>query len=542
MKKLILITLLIALVTNSYAQTGKYRKGIFLHHSTGGCIWGPNGGNKTVPNEIAAYNSSHNFTGSDAFQISEAGWPETPWDNEWYRWHNIFENKDSQADIRPFYSSQKIIIIKSCYPSSSMTGWGVPADTLSPTRKSVYNYKWHWRSFIAVMKAHPECLFVIWTNAPLESGSTNASQASISSAFCKWAKDTLPNETNNSYGAFPKNVYVFDFFHKLADATGILPSQYSAGAGNSHPNGAATNIVAPQFAKEVLDAALAYEGNGSAELAIPVLTAPLNNSVKLIQPIDLKWNLVNGADSYYVQLSEQNNFNTLTYSDTLQSVNSYTVNQLKYYTKFYWRVRAKNANQISAWSEPFAFTTEKDKPSGEFAFTYPADQSTVSNDIVVFRWSSQKYAENYEFALYDENSKLLESKDQLTDTSYQTNIALVKNKSYFWKVRAGNSIGTSSWSKLYTFFIDAGQCIEESENQINIRTVNYESFLELETTCDSKIHLNIFDYNGKIISVISDFMNSGKSSLCISEDLQAGVYFLNIYINNKVYRKMFVRQ
>lgn len=48
-----------------------------------------------------------------------------------------------------------------------MSGWGVPSDTLTPTNKTVYNYKWHWRNIVKVMAQHPETFFTIWTNAPL---------------------------------------------------------------------------------------------------------------------------------------------------------------------------------------------------------------------------------------------------------------------------------------------------------------------------------------------------------------------------------------
>ncbi|MCU0645146.1 MAG: T9SS type A sorting domain-containing protein, partial [bacterium] len=64
------------------------------------------------------------------------------------------------------------------------------------------------------------------------------------------------------FGAFPKNVYVFDFFHKLADSNGKLPSTYAASSGDSHPNANATKLVAPQFVTEIFDAAMAYETTG----------------------------------------------------------------------------------------------------------------------------------------------------------------------------------------------------------------------------------------------------------------------------------------
>ena len=251
----------------------RFRSGTFLHHSTGGCIWGPNGSNTSVPLQMVIYNDTNGYTGSDSVWMDEDGWPTNPWNNEWERWHRIFFNQDTiNADIRPYIQSEKIIVIKSCYPSSAMTGVGVPSDTLIPTRKTIYNYKWHWRSIVAVMENHPENFFVIWTNAPLVQNSTNPNAAMWSHQFCTWAKDTLAAGLDPVYGSFPDNVYVFDFFHKLADTNGYLQLQYAQSSSNSHPNAAATELVAPQFVQEIFNASIAYESiyTGIKQIGIEV--------------------------------------------------------------------------------------------------------------------------------------------------------------------------------------------------------------------------------------------------------------------------------
>jgi hypothetical protein len=253
---IILCILLLVAVTQSLGQ-GRFRSGIFLHHSTGGCIWGPNGGEVSVRGEIARYNYTHGLSGPDSMNLAEKWWPSD--DNDWWVWHAIFDNNGGADDIRPFLDAYPIVMIKSCFPSSSMTGLGSSADSLSPRIKSVANYKWHWRSLVSLMKQRPQNFFVIWTNAPLVAGETNSSQATLSNAFCRWAKDTLAAGLDQSFGPFPKNVFVFDFFHSLADSSGMLPSEYAAGPADSHPNAKATTLVAPVLVKQVFDAALAYE-------------------------------------------------------------------------------------------------------------------------------------------------------------------------------------------------------------------------------------------------------------------------------------------
>lgn len=259
MKNFLLCILSVIILSNTgFSQSLKFRSGIFLHHSTGLCIWGPNGSSTSVPAQMQIYNNSHGYTGTNAVTMTELWWPVED-DNEWWRWHRIFENEDTSAIITPYYASQRIIIIKSCFPSSNVESWGEPGDTLYPDYKTVYNYKWHWRHILNVMKMHPQNFFVIWTNAPLVPNQTNSTEAFLSHCFCKWAKDTLANGLDPVFGAFPQNVYVFDFFHKLVGSNWMLQLQYASDSNDSHPNAAATELVAPQFVNEIFNASIAYE-------------------------------------------------------------------------------------------------------------------------------------------------------------------------------------------------------------------------------------------------------------------------------------------
>ncbi len=256
--------ILILLIGILFSVTGfsqnYYRSGIFLHHSTGKCIWNPNsGGNSTtsIPEQMANYNLSHGYKGSDGISLNEEWW--SPDDNEWSTQHEFFEGNTAYTNINDYLSNNKIVVIKSCFPSSAIEAWGAPSDTLRPSYKSVYNYKWHWRHIVKIMSNHPDHFFCIWTNAPLEPASTTLDEAAKSLSFCKWANDTLAQGLDAEYGKFPSNVFVFDFFSKLTDANGMMLTKYRTSAGNSHPNGSATDLVAPQFVNEIFDAAIKYE-------------------------------------------------------------------------------------------------------------------------------------------------------------------------------------------------------------------------------------------------------------------------------------------
>lgn len=258
MKKAIFLSFLMLLLVLTANGQLKFRSGTFFHHSTGLCIWGPNGSNTSIPAQMTIYNNAHGYTGVNAVTMNELWFPAQD-DNEWYRWHRIFENQDPEANIQQYYAGNRVMVVKSCFPSSNVEAWGDPSDTLYPDYKTVFNYKWHWRHILKVMKSHPQNFFAIWTNAPLVASQTNTTEAYWSHSFCKWAKDTLAQGLDPIFGAFPINVYVFDFFHKLVNSSYMLNPIYATGLDDSHPNAAATQLVAPLFVNEIFNASIYYE-------------------------------------------------------------------------------------------------------------------------------------------------------------------------------------------------------------------------------------------------------------------------------------------
>jgi hypothetical protein len=70
--------------------------------------------------------------------------------------------------------------------------------------------------------------------------------------------DTLAAGIDTSYGAFPPNVYIYDYF-ELVDSANLLPLSLADAPDDSHPNTACSELVAPHFVEEIFDAATAYE-------------------------------------------------------------------------------------------------------------------------------------------------------------------------------------------------------------------------------------------------------------------------------------------
>jgi hypothetical protein len=90
---------------------------------------------------------------------------------------------------------------------------------------------------------------------------------------------------------------------------------------------------------------------------VPVLRTPENNAIDLPTDVRFEWSEISTADTYRFQLGTTATFsNPLVDEESLQEA-SYTVNQLLYSRRYYWRVRAQNYGGLSEWSQVFTFTT-----------------------------------------------------------------------------------------------------------------------------------------------------------------------------------------
>jgi hypothetical protein len=466
MRKIALYLLIMIMVcAESFAQTGKYRTGAFFAHSTGTNIWGQTGSTTTVTNEIVKYNRSHGYTGSDSCKLTKYDFPTNPWTNEWSRWDSSFTvNNDPNANILQYLATNKIIMIKSCFPSSSITGEGSYADTQTVAgrgSKTIYIYKWHWRRIINVMRQHPENFFIIWTGAaqceyanPIPSWAI--SQADRAHRFNKWAKDTLAAGLDPISSVFPKNVYVFDFFHKYTSlATSWLNPypEYAKGLQDAHPNAACTDLVAPQLVQEIFDAAISYE-SGSSIPSVPSLDKPVNGAQLSWASPRLSWSRCEGALNYHMQVSHDSLFNTLLVNDSSLVDTSKLIGPLANELKYYWRMRSKNSSGVSGWSDRWNFTISV-APSAP-GLLLPTNGAENQPNIGWVRWYKSTYATSYHIQISTDSlfGTIVADDSTLSDTLAHVG-PLGNSTKYYWRVHSKNSAGTSSWSSPWKFTTSA---------------------------------------------------------------------------------------
>lgn len=206
----------------------------------------------------------------------------------------------------------------------------------------------------------------------------------------------------------------------------------------------------------------------SSSLTKPVLisssdAASGDSPAKLLQ-----WEPVEGAQSYSIQVSRNlydYNYDLVTgkykvdYSSDLVVdmydilTDTQIVHLPSWEKRYYWRVRAMNDEDTSAWSTSQSFDT--DVPvvlplsPGLFA---PADLAVNQPTSPKLHWNASTGADSYTIEVSDIssfNSVVYRQVD--VDTTCVTVSSLTHGTDYYWRVKANSTVGSSEWSAAWSF-------------------------------------------------------------------------------------------
>lgn len=180
----------------------------------------------------------------------------------------------------------------------------------------------------------------------------------------------------------------------------------------------------------------------------PQLEYPLNKTGFL--PINLMfgWNIVDNADNYIIQLSNNQNFNFIAREIKLND-SSLKVFDLNDGTKYYWRVKAINDLYESDWSDIWSFNTTVGVIEGDVTLIEPIDNSTNLDSTVTFKWTKLANCDQYLVTIYDDNQNSVMSEN--SDDSTVSITGFTFNKNYKWSIVGLNNADTSSISDIWNF-------------------------------------------------------------------------------------------
>lgn len=191
--------------------------------------------------------------------------------------------------------------------------------------------------------------------------------------------------------------------------------------------------------------------NTTAAPLAPTLIAPNNLATNQPSNPSLSWNSSVGAVTYRLQVSTSNTFGTTVFNDSTLTLTAQQLTGLQLGTTYFWRVNAKNTSGTSPYSIVRSFTTIVAAPLAPILIA-PLDASIDQKLSLSLSWNSSAGATTYRVQL-DTNASfntLTVNDSTVTGTVYPLS-GLKINTTYYWRVNAKNSGGTSAYSTVWRF-------------------------------------------------------------------------------------------
>jgi len=242
--------------SSSVVANGDFTNVIFLHHSTGQNLIEQGGVREAFA--TAGYDfwdHGYNDQGLTRPDGTAAG----------YSYNIPSDNTDPDGLARIFAQhvyelpvnalsglfQHEVIAFKSCFPVSNII-----------SDEQLETYKTYYLSMRDVMDQHPDKIFIIVTQPPLNPAATDAAAAARARALSEWL-------SSPEYLRGHPNVFCFDFFNYLAEDDPAFPdynmlkAAYRDGT-DSHPSMKASETIGPLFVDFVLNAIQTYRVTYSA--------------------------------------------------------------------------------------------------------------------------------------------------------------------------------------------------------------------------------------------------------------------------------------
>lgn len=186
----------------------------------------------------------------------------------------------------------------------------------------------------------------------------------------------------------------------------------------------------------------------------PNLISPANSSSNISLTPTLTWSAVSGALSYLVEISSGSDFIVITDSATTSSTQrNVPAGKLSLSNTYYWRVRANNNITYGPWSVVWNFSTTG-LPAIPVLLT-PVNGALAVIKTPLMDWNNSVNATSYTIQI-STISTFMVITDSATVTSSQYQVPsgkLFDWVTYFWRVKANNSYGSSIWSSVWMFTV-----------------------------------------------------------------------------------------
>ena len=184
----------------------------------------------------------------------------------------------------------------------------------------------------------------------------------------------------------------------------------------------------------------------------PVMQSPEDGSVSRDANIStLLWSSSEFAESYEVSIASSFDFSNVEFSDSTSDTTITTTALTQ--GSHYWRVRSQNGVNIwGDWTSGRSFRFDGPLPPN--LVSPPNDTLIIENNTPTIVWNSSTFAVSYDLNVSSSSDfSAVEFTGIFTDTTVTSSV-LWKNGTYYWRVRAQNSVEFwGDWSSSSTFLL-----------------------------------------------------------------------------------------
>jgi hypothetical protein len=184
----------------------------------------------------------------------------------------------------------------------------------------------------------------------------------------------------------------------------------------------------------------------------PTIISPENDSEISTNIITFKWQPVNRAISYIIQVSTNNDFSALTIEEEVRNTEYIDQTAMEYNVHYYWRVKTKYMTEESDWSEIRNITKQLNSPD----LISPMNNAEDVSRTVTLEWEDVDEADSYYLLLstngegYEDDTVI--SEWGIEDNSYQIpQNTLYPKTTYYWAVKSLLNDVESEWSEMWSF-------------------------------------------------------------------------------------------
>ena len=263
--------------------------------------------------------------------------------------------------------------------------------------------------------------------------------------------------------------------------------------------------------------------------AVPVLAAPANGSFTSDATPDFDWNDVSGATSYTIQIDNNSDFSSPEVTSS-PAVSAFTPGSNLANGTQYWRVLATNAYGSSAYSSSWNFSIGS--APGIPTLLSPANTGLTTDQTPTFDWSDVTSATSYTI-LVDNNSDFSSPEiNQSPAASTYTPGSNLALGTYYWKVLATNSYGSSAYSGSWSLSIGAAPAAPALVSPSNGSTVaDFTPLFDWNDVSGAVSYTILVDNNSDFSSPEINQTPSVSTYTAVT-DLGYGTYYWKVLATN----------